>query len=354
MPENANIFARMTVVFTGKLAAMPRHEAEKLVAENGGQASATLSLNTDYLIVGDGGFLNQIDKSQKLKKAEAIRENGGKIQIISETTFLELLNLESRYLLENKYYPLSEILKIYQKLRADQVRYFQKWGLLQPAKKTYSEQYFEFKDLLSFRQIHTYLQAGKSLRGIARSLAQDYHPTNQLKIEFEEEKPAGHVLELKIVKPEPTVEDWYDLGNRYDLNPATFEPAIEAYQKALKLDPNYVPALVNLGNIFFTKGQLDQAEAMYLHAQQLLPHNPKILFNLGNLADERNDFPRACDFFQQAIVAEPFYADAHFNLAVTYEKMGRITEAKIHWERYLKVDTNGEWTEIAKEHLSES
>jgi len=47
------------------------------------------------------------------------------------------------------------------------------------------------------------------------------------------------------------------------------------------------------------------------------------------------------------------YADAHFYLAVTFEKMGLSQEAKPHWRAYQDFAPNGEWVELAKE-FSES
>jgi hypothetical protein len=43
------------------------------------------------------------------------------------------------------------------------------------------------------------------------------------------------------------------------------------------------------------------------------------------------------------------YADAHFYLAVTLEKMGHSQEAKPHWKTYQRLAPNGEWVELARE-----
>ena len=43
------------------------------------------------------------------------------------------------------------------------------------------------------------------------------------------------------------------------------------------------------------------------------------------------------------------YADAHFYLAVTLEKMGLPQEARPHWRSYQQLAPQGEWVELAKE-----
>jgi hypothetical protein len=45
----------------------------------------------------------------------------------------------------------------------------------------------------------------------------------------------------------------------------------------------------------------------------------------------------------------PFYADTHFYLAVTFEKMGQSNEARPHWRAYQQLAPQGEWVELARE-----
>lgn len=355
MEPKEKIFENQSVVITGKLASLPRKEAQQLIRRLGGKTPSSLTKTTNYLVVGDGGYLINISKSNKLKHAESFNEQGSNIEIISESTFLELVGLDSAYKLENKYYPLSDIIKLYPTLRRDRIRYFQKWGLLKPVVKTNIEQYFEFKDLLIFRRIDTYLKQGKSIRGIAQGLRNKMFPIKQLAINFEDEAPEGRVLEFKKpAMPEKSAEEWYDIGYKYDSHPETYDKAIEAYENALKIDSNFVPAAINLGNVYYEKGQKEKARDLYLHALKLQPTDHKILFNLGNLYDDLGDLSAALNYFKEAIQQHPLYGDAHFNIAVVYEKMAMKEEAKKHWQLYLKVDNSGEWAEIAHEHLMDS
>ena len=58
--------------------------------------------------------------------------------------------------------------------------------------------------------------------------------------------------------------------------------AERAYKKALKINPNFVEALNNLGNVFVDKGRLTQASDAFRKALKFLPDNPMLLNNLGN------------------------------------------------------------------------
>jgi superkiller protein 3 len=59
------------------------------------------------------------------------------------------------------------------------------------------------------------------------------------------------------------------------------EEAIEAYRKAIQLDPNYANAYSNLGSALYDKGQLEEAIEAYRKAIQL---DPNYADAYGNLA----------------------------------------------------------------------
>ncbi len=78
--------AGKSYLFTGKLLAMGRGEAQKLVEENGGVAAQSVSQDLDYLVVGDGG-----GAGSKLDKAKRLQDQGGKVKVIGEKEFLEMI-----------------------------------------------------------------------------------------------------------------------------------------------------------------------------------------------------------------------------------------------------------------------
>ena len=43
------------------------------------------------------------------------------------------------------------------------------------------------------------------------------------------------------------------------------------------------------------------------------------------------------------------YADAHFYLAVTFEKLWQSQDARPHWKSYQQLAPQGEWVELARE-----
>ena len=83
-----------TVAFTGALS-IARHEAADLAADLGCNVVTSVSKKVSMLIIGtqNRSLFNGYDKSSKHRKAESLISEGTTIQILSESDFLELVNL---------------------------------------------------------------------------------------------------------------------------------------------------------------------------------------------------------------------------------------------------------------------
>ena len=80
-------------LFTGKLAAMTRAQAQSYVDEAGAENAGSVSKDLDYLVIGDdGSFLYGAGtKGEKTLAAEKLIANGSSLKIISETDFLKMV-----------------------------------------------------------------------------------------------------------------------------------------------------------------------------------------------------------------------------------------------------------------------
>ena len=68
------------------------------------------------------------------------------------------------------------------------------------------------------------------------------------------------------------------------------EEAAAAYRKALIIDPDLVPAIVNLANIHYARDELIEAQALYERAIGLDPDCFEAHFNLGNILHDLGRF----------------------------------------------------------------
>ncbi|NLJ91259.1 MAG: exonuclease [Clostridiales bacterium] len=93
--EDHPLFGKICV-FTGRLEGMTREEAMQIVADLGGINSNTVTVDTDYLILGNLNYSKQLKggKSNKHKKAEELMLKGSGISIITENVFFDLVGDE--------------------------------------------------------------------------------------------------------------------------------------------------------------------------------------------------------------------------------------------------------------------
>ena len=77
--NSSDLFAGKTFVLTGTLPNLNRNEAKKLIEDNGGKVSSSVSKKTDYVLLGD-------DAGSKLAKAQELG-----IALISEQEFMEMI-----------------------------------------------------------------------------------------------------------------------------------------------------------------------------------------------------------------------------------------------------------------------
>ncbi|NQU40300.1 MAG: 3'-5' exoribonuclease [Lentisphaerae bacterium] len=91
-PESHSFFEKH-FAFTGAMSSMSRKEALLYVQERGGQHHGTVGLTTNYLVLGQKGFIGYASghRSTKIRRAEELACSGAPIEIMSEQDFIEML-----------------------------------------------------------------------------------------------------------------------------------------------------------------------------------------------------------------------------------------------------------------------
>lgn len=146
--------------------------------------------------------------------------------------------------------------------------------------------------------------------------------------------------------------EWFQKGLEIEQAGLPVEQAMEAYQKALELDPECLGALINLGTIYYLTRNFKRSEAFYRKALEIEPEYALAHFNLGNLFDERSDYAEAYHHYSAALRIAPNYADAHYNLALLCQRTNQTMKAVRHWRAYLKLDPSSSWADVARRELA--
>ncbi|KFL34789.1 hypothetical protein JU57_03955 [Sulfurospirillum sp. SCADC] len=131
----------------------------------------------------------------------------------------------------------------------------------------------------------------------------------------------------KALSIDPQYGDaYYNLGvSLHDIG--KLDEAVEAFTKALSLNPNYVEAYNNLGVTLHAKGHIDRAIEAFIQALTIHPHYADAYYNLGNALYAKNKINQAMTAYEKAIAIHPNYVDAYNNLGVLLKKQGKIEEA---------------------------
>ena len=91
--DQSSVFFGKRCCFTGELVKFARKEAAQIVVNIGGFCDNNVTKKTNFLVIG-GLTRNTVTegKSNKIIKAEKLKQKGNDIQIISEDTFYELIS----------------------------------------------------------------------------------------------------------------------------------------------------------------------------------------------------------------------------------------------------------------------
>lgn len=105
------------------------------------------------------------------------------------------------------------------------------------------------------------------------------------------------------------------------------EPAVEAFRKAVALDPRNSEARVALGRTLSQLGRPGEAREAYRAALALAPGSPPALVGLGKLELEAGRPEEAVASFEAALAADPGHRQGLYNLAAALALLGRTGEA---------------------------
>lgn len=167
------------------------------------------------------------------------------------------------------------------------------------------------------------------------------------------------------------------------------DPAIKAFQEAVKIEPKFSSAKNNLASAYVMKGEFDKAMPLLKDVldDPLYPTPQFAHFNLARIYERQGKIEEAIDEYKLALDIRPDYVDAHYNLGllylqqgrtdlaikkfteatrlspdiavyyrtlgVAYVQAGRPQEARKAFEKVLSMESSGEQAEYAQKMLQE-
>ena len=132
----------------------------------------------------------------------------------------------------------------------------------------------------------------------------------------------------------------FEKGNQSQKD-GNFESALSHYQKALRIDADFYPALNNLGIIYERQKDHAQAEATFLKSLQINPDDAEAYFNLGHVFYEKGEYQAAIERLQEGLKRSPQSPIGHFFLGSAYLKLGDLDSAEPNLKQACAVDPTG-------------
>ncbi|GEM_PF-6908925 len=121
------------------------------------------------------------------------------------------------------------------------------------------------------------------------------------------------------------------------VNAAKYEQAIVLLNETLRKYPNQQDVLLQLGMAYRKAKFYLQSEQIYQQALQFYPNCLECMNNLAVAVLMNGNVERAVSILSLVNQKKSDYPEAHFNLAVAYEKTGQMKNALSSYQRYLQL-----------------
>src|SRR5206468_3397241 len=139
-----------------------------------------------------------------------------------------------------------------------------------------------------------------------------------------------------------------NLGNRWK--------AAAQFRASTQLDPTYPEPYKALGDLFLSAPRrlFDQAIEAYKRAIDLDPGYLDARMGLAEVYEDKGLYQEAIGEYRKVVDADPKNTGALYNLATVYEKVDP-KEAVTLWERYIQLagslPSEKDWMDVARLHL---
>ena len=103
-------------------------------------------------------------------------------------------------------------------------------------------------------------------------------------------------------------------------DPAELNLKIQSLKDIIKKDPKNLPALVELGNVYFDAGQPKEAIEAYSQYLAAKPDNADVRTDMGIMYRAMGDFNRAIEEFKKAAQSDPKHVNSRYNIGIVIDR----------------------------------
>ena len=108
------------------------------------------------------------------------------------------------------------------------------------------------------------------------------------------------------------------------------DEAIDALRQAVRIDPSYAPAGLQLADVLLATGAVEDSRARYEALTREHPSLAPAVYGLGRALSELDQHDAAVEQLARAIELAPDFRSAHYALGLAYRDLGDETAARRH------------------------
>lgn len=270
------------------------------------------------------------------------------------------------------------------------IRRWQRGGALVACRNVRRLAYFDFTEVAVARHLAALYHAGCSLaaidrmlRELARVLPESPRPLadpavvvagrrlylrrgeelaepgGQLLIDFDKPSEADDAQSVVLAIGGAAENETAKLSTLEELQQAALEwedqgeleRAAEAYRTLLVAGGPSAEIHFALADLLYRMGDASAARERYYSAIELDEEYVEARANLGCVLAETGELELAVAAFEGALEFHPDYADVHYHLANSLDRLSRSAEAEHHWRAFLSLAPESPWADMARSRL---
>jgi tetratricopeptide (TPR) repeat protein len=133
-------------------------------------------------------------------------------------------------------------------------------------------------------------------------------------------------------KPDDSAVSWYGKGLEL-ADDLRYREAIECFDRALELEPDYEQALVARGSVLLNAGRYEDAYRDLSRAVEIDPKDTAAYYIRGLVYEQVNNYENAAADYTAALTIEPDNVDCLFRRGLSLREIGRTDEAIADFRR---------------------
>jgi len=121
------------------------------------------------------------------------------------------------------------------------------------------------------------------------------------------------------------------------INPGKYNEYVKKYKEKIDYEITDTKNYSELGSAYAEKGMIDDAINAYKKSIEIEPDNARVHYGLGTLYAMKGKYSDAADEFWMAVEINPKMSEAHYNLGLSYFRQDMFDKAITEYQTTLKL-----------------